>query len=236
MLLTPDGQWARIRVMARKLRGQYSGAIYHVMNRGDRREPIFRADQDRQRFVETLVEPEEPLRSFSWSSWPEYLRAPSRRPAWLRVERLLGECGIPKDSAAGRRELELALERRRGGEEGDEFKVVRRGWCIGGEAFRRELLAQMSERIGAEHYGPERAETGTEKAERIINAELKRRGWKQEDLRERRKGDGAKVKIARRLRTETVQTVEWIAKRLHMGSRAYANHLLWRARKELSSQ
>ena len=28
--------------MARKLRVQYPDAIYHVMNRGDRREPIFK--------------------------------------------------------------------------------------------------------------------------------------------------------------------------------------------------
>ena len=34
--------------MARKLRVQYPGAIYHVMNRGDRREPIFKDDPDRQ--------------------------------------------------------------------------------------------------------------------------------------------------------------------------------------------
>src|SRR5881628_1923633 len=42
--------------MARKLRVEYPGAIYHVMNRGDRREPIFKEDADRQRFVETLGE------------------------------------------------------------------------------------------------------------------------------------------------------------------------------------
>ena len=40
--------------MARKLRLQYPGAVYHVMNRGDRREDIFVDDQDRERFVETL--------------------------------------------------------------------------------------------------------------------------------------------------------------------------------------
>jgi hypothetical protein len=28
--------------MARKLRVEYAGAIYHVMSRGDHREPIFR--------------------------------------------------------------------------------------------------------------------------------------------------------------------------------------------------
>jgi hypothetical protein len=31
--------------------------------------------------------------------------------------------------------------------------------CLGEEKFREELLAQMSEQMGAEHYGEERAET-----------------------------------------------------------------------------
>ena len=39
--------------MARKLRVEYPGAIYHVMNRGDRREEIFKDDADRERFLET---------------------------------------------------------------------------------------------------------------------------------------------------------------------------------------
>ena len=43
-------------VMARKLRVEYAGAIYHVMNRGDRRELIVMDDADRQRFVDTLGE------------------------------------------------------------------------------------------------------------------------------------------------------------------------------------
>ncbi len=42
--------------MARKLRVQYPGAIYHVLSRGDRGEPIFRDDSDRERFVQTLGE------------------------------------------------------------------------------------------------------------------------------------------------------------------------------------
>ena len=42
--------------MARKLRIQYAGAVYHVLNRGDRREEIFRDDLDRRRFLETLAE------------------------------------------------------------------------------------------------------------------------------------------------------------------------------------
>ena len=42
--------------MARPLRIQYPGAMYHVMNRGDQREDIFRDDEDRQRFLGTLTE------------------------------------------------------------------------------------------------------------------------------------------------------------------------------------
>jgi putative transposase len=40
--------------MPRQLRIEYPGAIYHVMNRGDRREPIYQDDADRTRFLQTL--------------------------------------------------------------------------------------------------------------------------------------------------------------------------------------
>jgi len=39
--------------MPRKLRLEYEG-VYHVMNRGDRREPIFKDDQDRELFLKTI--------------------------------------------------------------------------------------------------------------------------------------------------------------------------------------
>ena len=39
--------------MARKLRIEYAGAVYHVMNRGDRREPILLEAADYPRFLKT---------------------------------------------------------------------------------------------------------------------------------------------------------------------------------------
>ena len=42
--------------MARKLRVEYPGAIYHVLNRGDRGKAIFRDGKDRLRFLEALAE------------------------------------------------------------------------------------------------------------------------------------------------------------------------------------
>ncbi len=225
--------------MPRQLRIEYPGAIYHVMNRGDRREPIFHDDFDRKRFVATLDEagaktgwqvqayclmlnhfhlvvetpaanlvagmrwflstytarfnrrhklfghlfsgrykslivdgsgngylrtvcdyvplnpvrakllrPEQSLREYAWSSWPGYVQPPTDRPSWLRVERLLGEHGIPQDGPAGRAEVENDLERRRSAEDGEAYKGIRRGWCLGGETFRQELLAQANQRAG----------------------------------------------------------------------------------------
>jgi len=46
----------RDHAVPRTLRIEYEGAICHVLNRGDRREPIFRDDADRKRFLETLGE------------------------------------------------------------------------------------------------------------------------------------------------------------------------------------
>jgi hypothetical protein len=42
--------------MARKLRVQYPGAIYHLMNRGDPRAPIFLDAKNRRLFLHTLSE------------------------------------------------------------------------------------------------------------------------------------------------------------------------------------
>ena len=306
--------------MARKLRIQYPGAIYHVMSRGDRQEPIFKDDQDRRRFLETLAEAcektawqvhayclmrnhfhlvietpqpnlvagmkwllgtytsrynrrhkefghlfsgrykalivdgsgngylktvcdyvhlnparakllkaEEPLSAFAWSSYPQYLGAPSRRPVWLRVDRLLGEWGIPKDSVAGRRVFGERMERRRGEKAGREFGPVERGWCLGGEEFRKELLAQVSTQPGPSHFGEAVQEAQEVRAERFVAEGLKRLGWGDADLRKRRKGDPRKVELARELRSHTTMPLGWIAERLSMGSRGYVAWLLGRA-------
>jgi len=42
--------------MPRNLRVEYPGAIYHLMNCGDRREPIFKDDENRRLFLATLGE------------------------------------------------------------------------------------------------------------------------------------------------------------------------------------
>ena len=42
--------------MPRQIRIEYPGAVYHVLSRGDRREPIFVDDGDCHDFIKTLAE------------------------------------------------------------------------------------------------------------------------------------------------------------------------------------
>ena len=174
----------------------------------------------------------QPLRAYQWSSYPWYLVPPGKRPGWLRVGRLLGEHGIPRDSKEGRREFGRQMELSRPAENGTgQYKSLRRGWCLGGKRFRKELLVQMAERVGESHYGAERQESGEEKAEQIVAEELGRRKWEEANLVKRRKGDPEKVKIALRLRRESIMTLKWIAQRLHMGSWTHVSNCLATIRK-----
>jgi REP element-mobilizing transposase RayT len=297
--------------MPRKLRVEYAGAIYHVMNRGDRREDIFLDRGDREMFLATLAEvcrktgwqvhayclmgnhfhlvvetpranlvagmrwflgtytarfnrrhkwfghlfsgryksllvdgsgtgylktvcdyvhlnpvrarllkPGQRLAAYAWSSWPEYLKRPGKRPGWLRVDRLMGEWKVAADTAAGRRRMAAGMEQRRALERSrvnGDFERLRRGWYWGPKTFREELLERIGARRGRQHYGEELRESEEQKAARLVDQMLGLLGWTEQDLRERRKGDPQKARMACRLRLETTMTWSWIANRLAMG-------------------
>jgi len=302
--------------MARKLRLQYPGAIYHVMNRGDHSEVIFGENNDRQLLLATLSEacektdwqvhalcfmsnhfhlvletpranlaegmkwllgtytsrfnrkhhlfghlfsgrykalpvdgsgtgylksacdyvhlnpvragllgPEQPLQDYPWSSYAWYLKPAERRPGWLRVDRLLGEWGIPVDSPAGREQFARRMEARRQFEAQGDAKLVERGWCLGSEQFRQELLLQITTLSQSKFGGPEWQECSENKAQRLLSAELSQQGWTQTDLEALAKSHPAKVRIAKRLRAQTTMTWAWITEHLKMGAPAYAANL-----------
>ena len=116
------------------------------------------------------------------------------------------------------------MELRRQEELEQEFKSIERGWCLGGEAFRKELLEQVNVRPGPSHFGAAVQEAAQAQAERLTVAALKRIGWTEQDVQGRRKGDPQKVELALELRSKTTMPLGWIAQRLCMGSRG---HLAW---------
>jgi REP element-mobilizing transposase RayT len=104
--------------VSRKLRIEHPGAMYHVMNRRDQPEDIFRDDEDRQRFLCTLGEAcgktERQVHAYCLTRYHFHLVLETPQPnlvfgmkwplgVYTKLDRLLGEKGIPKDSEAGRR-------------------------------------------------------------------------------------------------------------------------------------
>lgn len=71
-------------------------------------------------------------------------------------------------SYSGRQAFERQIEQRRLKEmDGEILQAFRRGWCLGGEEFRREMLKQIEGKLGEHHAGELRRETSAA-ADRII--------------------------------------------------------------------
>ena len=174
-----------------------------------------------------LLAPDQPLKAFRWSSYPDYLKETGQRASYLRVDRLLGEHGILADTEAGRREFQQRMESRRAEEPDGDWRKIRRGWCLGNEEFREELLALAQGKLGEQHNAQVRVESAEQKAARIISEELARRRWPEAELWKRAKGDVEKVLIALRIRQETTVTLKWIAAHLAMGSSGNVTNRLW---------
>jgi hypothetical protein len=128
--------------------------------------------------------------------------------------------------------LEQRLEGRRSAQLGEEWKPVRRGWCLGSATFRGKLLDLMDHPAGAHHFGEEVREAEEARGRRIIRAGLAKAKWDAGRLEASKKAHSVKVAMAMQLRKETTLTCQWIAQHLHMGSREYLNRLLYEARQE----
>jgi hypothetical protein len=111
-------------------------------------------------------------------------------------------------------------------------KALRRGWCLGSSGFKREMLLRMESGLGEHHSGELRQGSAEAKAERIVAEELKRLGWKEAELKSRRKNDPDKLEIGARLRRETTLTIKAIAARVCLGTSKAANDKLHRHLRE----
>jgi len=61
--------------------------------------------------------------------------------------------GHTEGQRGGRRVFAERMEWRREEDLRGEFKRLERGWCLGGEEFRQELLEHVQTRPGPSHFG-----------------------------------------------------------------------------------
>ncbi len=309
-----------VRVMARKPRIEYAGAIYHVMSRGDRGGAIFRDKLDYDHFLtatrevcertgwrihawvllenhfhwllETpianlvsgmkwflgtysqrfntrhgqhghvfqgrykavviesgsggyfeivstyihlnpgraglLTDPGIGLIQYPWSSYGQYLKTSTSRPAWLRVDRVLGNLEL-RDDASGRRQYAQYMEARvsalhtaAGKREYKQlWDPLRHGWFVGSDTFGETLLEYVKDLVNAHDrcsYGGDAVRRHDEReAEAWIQAGLRALNLTEADLPTLPKGHPHKCILAQVAHSRTVVSHKWLAERLHMG-------------------
>jgi REP element-mobilizing transposase RayT len=166
-----------------------------------------------------LLKEGEKLVSYRWSSYPAYAKGGAISPWWLKRETVLGELGLDDAAGGRRRYAERMWERAR---EADHSGQEERGWCLGGESFRKRMLVLIDRmndklRAGKEVDGAVRQCHGQARAAALLERGLDRLGLSGEDLRRLRKNDERKIAIGRVIRGQTAVSNRWIAERLNLG-------------------
>ena len=108
----------------------------------------------------------------------------------------------------------------------EALKPLRRGWYLGSEQFKEQMLELMEGELGESHSGELHRETAEQRANRIIAEELARLGWPESEWATRRRSDPGKLAIAARLRSETTRPIKWIAARVRIGTAKGAKSVL----------
>ncbi|VGO23286.1 transposase [Pontiella sulfatireligans] len=165
------------------------------------------------------------LSDFRWSSYPLYLK-PAKRPVWLRVDRTLGCLGV-QDDTRGRRRFADYMRKRVGEVAGSaqpmeadgSWAGIRRGWCLGSERFREQMLERLETLSGKrESFSGEEVGLHDEgEAEHLLKAGVAVLGMAEPELVALRKGADEKALIAWLLRKHCAVSNAWIAGRLDMG-------------------
>ena len=168
------------------------------------------------------------LADYCWSSYPFYLH-PAKRPEYLIAERTLESFG-GSDDRLGRERYRRYIQKRvdeiagsdRPWEADERWTKIRRGWCLGGDEFRNQMITALDgvlEGTRRESYaGGEIRKHDALEAERLAEMGLDRLKLSSVDLKTLKKSDPCKKAIAWLIRKRTCVKNEWISNRLGMGS------------------
>ena len=163
------------------------------------------------------------LEDFPWSSYPAYV-GEAKRPVWLETRRVLGSCGMAR--RAYRHYMHGRVQEVLGGNEvlAGEWKSIRRGWVLGGESFRREMLVRIGERMESrkrESYSGEEVKGHDRKrAEELLRKGLQALKVGQGAVQGLKTTDERKQALTWLIRSSTQVSCEWICEQLGLGHRS----------------
>lgn len=170
-----------------------------------------------------LIKKGKPLESYLWSSFGAYLTPPSKRPSWLRVDRLLAEHGIQEDISSERKAFAILINERMNHEQikPDSFshKIIQKGWKLGGTDFVERLHQKIDRNPKKEnHLAIECNETMEVKGRKIIQEKLRELHLTPAMLSSLPRMDPIKTELAQFLRAQTTLSLKWIAQELKAGA------------------
>lgn len=178
----------------------------------------------------------EKLPEYRGSSYPAYV-GKMPRPEWLCARRVLEGLGMP-DTPAGRRKYAEYMGQRveevrhsdKPWKADESWQKIRRGWYLGSDGFRREMLDRLGAAMGTskrESFSGEEVRTHDEtRAEELIAFGMKKLKLAEADLDAMIKNSPEKYALAWLVRRNTCVGNGWIKDRLRMGKATNFSTLL----------
>lgn len=167
-----------------------------------------------------------PLESYTWSSYPLYLKPSSQRPGWLTVNSILEHHRFA-DTIQGRRRYREMMEARARAVSGnpaafaEETRGMERGWVHGSKAFRQQMVEWLENKESAGRKAVYDSSQKRDLTEQAVCRDIERGcrflGVEHSRLPLLRKGDEVKVMLAAYIKENYTLDNRRITELLHMG-------------------
>lgn len=187
---------------------------------------------------------DEPLESYTWSSYPRYCDLSLKTPKWFVRSKVLRSHGLGKEANETLKTYPGILQRRmrfeedsNAGRRGEFEKEVKRGWYLGDETFRERLVRLLDAENGEDLLrGDQRRAHGETEAERIWSEGISQLNLNEKELRKGKSTRLEKQALGWMMRSYTAARVSWIADRFEYGHPSTASLAIHRFDRDRSPE
>ena len=187
------------------------------------------------------------LERYAWSSYPGFT-GNQPLPKWLHRGRVFSAHGLGDDGRANQRKYAGIMAQRVSEIQGEnsaeeieaELKKIRRGWYLGSDLFRDDLMdrvdraAQGKKRESYRNEGMCRHDES--EAVKLLEQATRRLKVGSAELCRRKQTDAVKQAVAWWVKSQSVVSDEWLCERLEMGSRSNIYRAVARYREDFDEE
>jgi REP element-mobilizing transposase RayT len=187
--------------------------------------------------VRASIVSQERLQEYRHSSY-WFLRRPSARPAFLRIQPALNAAGVTNDDPAGwdRYADHLAIETEAAAKTKRRYLQLSRGWAIGSEAFKAAIISQHAPAGLARAWTvPGAEQMRAAEWETYLNRVLAVLGRTADEAKTSPKSETWKLAVATWMRDSARARLYWLSAKLDLGAPTVVSRNLARYRCRLQA-